>query len=52
MKKKYEKLYERNPFEDPYYVKLKDLHGFERLNYEISVKYDFYVSVIKMINNF
>ncbi|CAD8121632.1 unnamed protein product [Paramecium sonneborni] len=40
IKKKYEKLYERNPFEDPYYVKLKDLHGFERLQYEINAYND------------
>ncbi|CAD8104211.1 unnamed protein product [Paramecium primaurelia] len=40
IKKKYEKLYERNPFEDPYYVKLKDLHGFERLHHEINAYND------------
>jgi hypothetical protein len=26
--KKYKKLAERNPLQDPYYVKLIDLHGF------------------------
>ncbi|CAD8122391.1 unnamed protein product [Paramecium sonneborni] len=40
IKKKFEKLYERNPFEDPYYVKLIDLHGFERLKYELNAYND------------
>ncbi|CAD8110743.1 unnamed protein product [Paramecium primaurelia] len=40
LKKKYEKLSERNPFEDPYYVKLVDLHGFERLQYELDAYHD------------
>ncbi|CAD8111921.1 unnamed protein product [Paramecium sonneborni] len=40
IKRKFEKLYERNPFEDPYYVKLVDLHGFERLKYELNAYND------------
>ncbi|CAK63943.1 unnamed protein product (macronuclear) [Paramecium tetraurelia] len=40
LKGKFKKLYERNPFEDPYYVKLQDLHGFERLHYEINAYND------------
>ena len=37
IKKKYDKSYQRQPFSDPYYVKLVDVHGLDRLVNEIKV---------------
>ncbi|CAD8054705.1 unnamed protein product [Paramecium primaurelia] len=33
--KRYEKQYQRNPFQDPYYIQLVPLNGLSRLNYEL-----------------
>ncbi|CAD8111377.1 unnamed protein product [Paramecium primaurelia] len=40
IKRKYNKLNQRNPFKDPYYVQLKALSSYNRLNYELCHYHD------------